>query len=182
MHTKNKKEKIYDLLKDSKTSSIVYASTRKHCEQLTEYLKKKNIDAEYYHAGLTTELRKVIQDDFINDRTKIIVATNAFGMGIDKKDIGLVIHYNIPGSIENLYQEIGRAGRDGKEAKTYLFYSEKDKYIQEFLISLNNPTVESIKQTYDAILDYHRIAVNSKSGSPLEIDDGLIKITSVKIY
>ncbi|MCW8849042.1 MAG: RecQ family ATP-dependent DNA helicase [Melioribacteraceae bacterium] len=180
VHTKNKKEKIYDLLKDSKTSSIVYASTRKHCEQLTEYLKKKNIDAEYYHAGLTTELRKVIQDDFINDRTKIIVATNAFGMGIDKKDIGLVIHYNIPGSIENLYQEIGRAGRDGKEAKTYLFYSEKDKYIQEFLISLNNPTVESIKQTYNAILDYHRIAVNSKSESPLEIDDGLLKLLQSK--
>jgi ATP-dependent DNA helicase RecQ len=180
VHSKNKKEKIYDLLKNSKTPSIVYASTRKHCEQLTEYLKKKNIDAEYYHAGLTTELRKVIQDDFINDRTKIIVATNAFGMGIDKKDIGLVIHYNIPGSIENLYQEIGRAGRDGNEAKTYLFYSEKDKYIQEFLISLNNPSVESIKQTYDAILDYHRIALNSKSDSPLEIDDGLLKLLKSK--
>ena len=179
-HSKNKKEKIYELLKDTKSSSIVYASTRKHCEQLTEYLKNKKIDAEYYHAGLTTELRKVIQDDFINDRTKTIIATNAFGMGIDKKDIGLVIHYNIPGSIENLYQEIGRAGRDGNDAKTYLFYSEKDKYIQEFLISLNNPSVDKIKQTYDAILDYHRIAINTKSESPLEIDDGLLKLLQSK--
>ena len=179
-HTKNKKERIYELLKECKTSSIVYASTRKHCEQLTEYLKYKNVEVEYYHAGLTTELRKVIQDDFINDRIKIIVATNAFGMGIDKKDIGLVIHYNIPGSIENLYQEIGRAGRDGTDAKTYLFYSEKDRYIQEFLISLNNPTIEQIKQTYDAILDYHRIAANDRSDSPLELDDGLIKLLQSK--
>lgn len=180
VHTKNKKERIYALLKDSKHSSIVYASTRKHCEQLTEYLKYKKVDAEYYHAGLTTELRKVIQDDFINDRLKVIVATNSFGMGIDKKDIGLVIHYNMPGSIENLYQEIGRAGRDGTEAKTYLFYSEKDRYIQEFLISLNNPTIENIKRTYNAVLDYHRIAANSKSESPLEIDDGLIKLLESK--
>ena len=179
-HTKSKKEKIFHLLKEHKTSAIVYTSTRKHCEKLTEFLKSKNISVEYYHAGLTTELRKVIQDDFINSRIKVIVATNAFGMGIDKKDIGLVIHYNIPGSIENLYQEIGRAGRDGEEADTYLFYSDKDKYIHEFLITLNNPTVEKIRETYDAILDYHRIAVNTKTDSPLELEDDLIKLLQSK--
>lgn len=179
-HTKSKKEKIFHLLKDHKSSAIVYTSTRKHCEQLTEFLKSKNINVEYYHAGLTTELRKVIQDDFISNRIKVIVATNAFGMGIDKKDIGLVIHYNIPGSIENLYQEIGRAGRDGKQANTYLFYSDKDKYIHEFLISLNNPTTEKIRETYDAILDYHKIAVNTKSDTPLDLEDNLIKLLQSK--
>ncbi|MCB9247418.1 MAG: hypothetical protein H6613_02195 [Ignavibacteriales bacterium] len=122
----------------------------------------------------------MIQDDFLNDKTKVIVATNAFGMGIDKSDINLVIHYNIPGSIENLYQEFGRAGRDGNEAKAYLFYSDRDKEIQEFLIKLSFPSYEQIKECYRTILDYHRIAVNNISEKLLEINNELFKLIESK--
>lgn len=180
VHTNKKKDNILKLLRENKTPTIIYTSTRKSCEKLTEFLKMQNINAEFYHAGITTELRKVIQDDFIKNDLKVIVATNAFGMGIDKSNIGMVIHYNIPGSIENLYQEFGRAGRDGKEANTYLYFSEKDKHIQEYLIKVNYPTIEQIKICYDAILDYHRIAVNSISEKSLEIDEGLKKLLSAK--
>ncbi|MCB0749035.1 MAG: RecQ family ATP-dependent DNA helicase, partial [Ignavibacteriae bacterium] len=177
---KNKKEKIYELVKGNEKSTIVYASTRKNAEQLTKYLRIKKVDAEFYHAGLSNELRKIIQDDFLNDKTKVIVATNAFGMGIDKSDINLVIHYNIPGSIENLYQEFGRAGRDGNDAKAYLFYSDRDKEIQEFLIKLSFPSYEQIKECYRTILDYHRIAVNNISEKLLEINNELFKLIESK--
>ncbi len=180
IHTNQKKKSIIKLLKEYKTPTIIYTSTRKSCEKLTEFLKMENINAEFYHAGLTTGLRKVIQDDFIKDDLRVIVATNAFGMGIDKSNIGMVIHYNIPGSIENLYQEFGRAGRDGNEADTYLFFSEKDKNIQEYLIKVNYPTVEQIRICYDALLDYHMIAVNSITDKPLQIDDGLTKLLAAK--
>jgi ATP-dependent DNA helicase RecQ len=179
-NTKQKKERILQLLKENKTPTIIYTSTRKHSEQLAEFLNLKGINAEYYHAGLTNELRKVIQDDFIKSDLEVIVATNAFGMGIDKQNIGMVIHYNIPGSIENLYQEFGRAGRNGTEAKAYLFFSEKDKYLQEFLIKINNPSTEQIRNCYDAILDYYRIAVNTKSDSYLDIEENLIKLIESK--
>ena len=180
IHTNKKKENILKLIKDYKTPTIIYTSTRKSCEKLTEYLKFENINVEYYHAGLSTELRKVIQDDFIKDNLKIIVATNAFGMGIDKSNIGMVIHYNFPGSIENLYQEFGRSGRDGNEAIAYLFYSEKDKYIHDYLIKVNYPSIEQIKICYDALLDYHRIAVNNVTDKSLEIDEGLSKLLTAK--
>ena len=177
---KSKKEKIIDILSKDKKPTIIYASTRKHAEQLSEFLNLNKIVNEFYHAGLTNELRRIIQDNFITGRTKIIVATNAFGMGIDKKDIGNVIHYNIPSSIENLYQEFGRAGRDGTESKAYLFYTHRDKEIQEFFIQISNPNVEQIKKCYDAILDYYKIAVNSKTEKFLEINNDLIKLIESK--
>ncbi|MFZ1290742.1 MAG: RecQ family ATP-dependent DNA helicase [Melioribacteraceae bacterium] len=177
---KNKKEKIAEILNENKTPTIIYTSTRKYAEQLSNFLNLKKIDNEFYHAGLTNELRRIIQDNFISSRSKIIVATNAFGMGIDKKDIGLVIHYNIPSSIENLYQEFGRAGRDGTESKAFLFYENRDKEIQDFFIRNSNPNVEQIKKCYNAILDYHKIAVNSKSEKTLELENNLIKLIESK--
>jgi len=177
---KKKNEKVLSLLFENKTPTIIYTATRKYAERLTEFLKLNKVNVEYYHAGLTTELRKVIQDDFLKNNIDVIVATNAFGMGIDKQDIGLVIHYNITGSIENLYQEFGRAGRNGSEAKAYLFLSDKDKFLQEFLIKVNHPSIDQIKNCYNAILDYYSIAVNSVSEAALEIDEGLLKLLNSK--
>ncbi|MCB9260385.1 MAG: RecQ family ATP-dependent DNA helicase [Ignavibacteriales bacterium] len=180
IRTKQKKEKIFELLKKFNTPTIIYAATRKNCEEVTEYLKQKKINAEFYHAGLTTGLRTVIQDDFIKNNIKVIVATNAFGMGIDKADIGMVIHYNIPGSLENLYQEFGRAGRNGDEAEAYLFYADSDKFIQEFLIKVSHPTIEQIKECYNAVMDFNRIAVNSRSEKKLELDEQLFRLIESK--
>ena len=159
--TKQKKEFIAKTLKKGSLPSIIYAATRKLTEEVSEYLRTCNIDAAYYHAGLTPDLRKIIQDDFLNGRIKVIVSTNAFGMGIDKSDIRSVIHYNIPGNLENYYQEIGRAGRDGQESDVFLLYEDKDRLIQEYFINNSFPTKDQIEQTYNAVCDYGKVALGN---------------------
>lgn len=126
----NKKEKIQAIVRfirrHSKQSGIVYCQKRSDTEMLSDELSMYNIDAIPYHAGLPHDVREQAQNDFISDRVNVICATVAFGMGIDKSNVRWVIHYNMPGSIENYYQEIGRAGRDGAPADTLLFYSVGD--------------------------------------------------------
>lgn len=115
-------------------SGIIYCATRKNVDKLFELLFKSGIAVTRYHAGLDNETRKKNQEDFIYDRTPIVVATNAFGMGIDKSNVRYVIHYNMPQSMENYYQEAGRAGRDGEAAQCILLFSEQDMVINRFLL------------------------------------------------
>ena len=177
-----KSTKVLELLSTIKGSTIIYTSSRKKAEEMADYLTIKGIDCGFYHAGLNSIQRLKIQEDFINDRLRVICATNAFGMGIDKKDIRLIIHYNIPGSIENYYQEIGRAGRDNKDSFTYLLYDEADVNIQNYFISNSHPTKELIQNIYCAICDFNQVALGSQPASELIIDEEFIsKYTKTEI-
>lgn len=132
---KDKKAQLLDYLsKNNEKSGIIYCNTRKTVEEVELELRKAGYPVTRYHAGLTDAERKQNQEDFIYDRRPVMVATNAFGMGIDKSNVRYVIHYNMPKDIESYYQEAGRAGRDGEPAECLLYYSGQDVRINEFLI------------------------------------------------
>jgi ATP-dependent DNA helicase RecQ len=182
LHTKKKNAKCYELLKEINGPAIIYTASRKKAEEAAEFLNLKGILCNYYHAGLSAPERRRVQEEFIQGRINVIAATNAFGMGIDKPDIRLIIHYNTPGSVESYYQEIGRAGRDGKESFCYLLYHESDLAIQNFFISNSHPNKEMIQKIYKAICDYNQIAVGSTSEKELIVDkDYISKYTGSEI-
>lgn len=134
-HVNKKDDFVVDYVeKHPNDSGIIYCSTRKNVDKVFEILFKKGVAVTKYHAGLDTGTRKDNQDDFIYDRTPVIVATNAFGMGIDKSNVRYVIHYNMPQSMENYYQEAGRAGRDGENSQCILLFSAQDIMINKFLL------------------------------------------------
>lgn len=141
----SKDAELLKILRDSPGSAIVYCATRKNVESVCEMLKKNGINAAMYHAGFNAETRKTAQDDFLYDRVDVMVATNAFGMGIDKSNVSLVVHYNMPKDVESYYQEAGRAGRDGSAARCVLLFNYGDVELAKYMIDVSHE---------DANLDY----------------------------
>jgi ATP-dependent DNA helicase RecQ len=154
VHTERERQKIAHIKRLAQRingSGIIYASTRKSVEQVGMKLKDAGLSVVTYHAGMTDSNRIKAQDDFMSGRKQMIVATNAFGMGIDKPDIRFVVHYQMPGSIEAYYQEIGRAGRDGLPSTCVLLFNYADKNTHDFFIEGSYPNISVIKQVYDSL-------------------------------
>lgn len=170
-------DKLKKIVQRIPGSIIIYAGTRKNVEKVTEALSSLGCDVLPYHAGLTDEQRTAHQERFIKGDVRIIVCTNAFGMGINKKDVRSVIHFNMPGSLEAYYQEAGRAGRDGKRAYCILLFGARDRYLQEFFIQGSYPPRELIEDMYrsldqqpdDVILKTHDEIVNEIEGKVNEM-------------
>lgn len=150
--TANLKEKAEAISRELKAlngeSAIVYAGTRKKVEELTDFLQRSGVKCARYHAGMEDHDRKRIQDAFARDTLRVIVATNAFGMGIDKPDVRMVIHHDMPDSLESYYQEAGRAGRDGEPARCILFYGTRDRGLREFFIDMAHPEASRVVEIY----------------------------------
>lgn len=147
----DKDAELLDIIKRRSGCAIVYCSTRKNVDSVTEMLNRNGIMAGGYHAGMSKEERARIQDDFIYGRLDVIAATNAFGMGIDKSDVSLVVHYNMPKDLESYYQEAGRAGRDGGSARCIMLYGYEDVKLAEFMINAGHEEEQDTKTRAELI-------------------------------
>ncbi|MCC9642386.1 RecQ family ATP-dependent DNA helicase [Rhodopirellula sp. JC740] len=157
-----KQNALRDYLAKQSGAGIIYGATRKRCEEIAEWLPEKTgRHVGVYHAGMHPDERRRVQESFMNGDLSAIVATNAFGMGIDKSDIRFVVHYNMPGSLEAYYQEAGRAGRDGEMSQCCLLFAYADRQIQEFFIENRYPSRETVKKVYEYLL--------SRDEDPIEL-------------
>lgn len=157
----DKDKKLLEVLRSVKGSAVVYSGTRKKTKELAIFLYKSGISADFYHGGLNNEERAAKQDAWIQNQTRVMVATNAFGMGIDKPDVRVVVHMDLPQSLEAYYQEAGRGGRDERKAYAVLLWQEADIELLQKRIYGAYPPVEIIRKVYQALANYYKLAVGS---------------------
>lgn len=170
VHEPNKRERLLRIIERVGGSGIVYVRDRKSTYQLAEFLSRNGIQAEFYHAGLNVKDRDVKQRTWTRSRQCVMVATNAFGMGIDKPDVRFVVHMHVPSSVESYFQEAGRAGRDGEKAFAVLLYNERDKEELELHLQRSFPPLSDIRNIYKAISNHYSIPVGGGEDQQFPID------------
>ncbi|HEY1038518.1 MAG TPA: ATP-dependent DNA helicase RecQ [Bacteroidia bacterium] len=162
--------RLFSICKRIEGTGIVYVRNRRKTVEISEILKQNGIKADYYHAGLKAEQRQAKQNDWINNQTRIIVSTNAFGMGIDKPDVRFVVHLDLPDSLEAYFQEAGRGGRDGNVSYAALLFQQLDAEQLRQSVEQSFPSFEEIRQSYQAIANYFQIAVGAGEGMSFDFD------------
>ncbi|WP_018627279.1 RecQ family ATP-dependent DNA helicase [Niabella aurantiaca] len=162
--------KILEVLRNVPGSAIVYCKTRKHTKELKDLLQMEGIAADYYNAGLPAEERTRKQQDWITNKTRVIVCTNAFGMGIDKPDVRVVIHADVPDCLENYYQEAGRAGRDGQRSYAVLLYNDAELEVLHKMPEQRFPDLETIRQVYGSVVHYLQLPEGEPPGEFYDFD------------
>ncbi len=166
----SKINKVIEILNKVQGSAIVYCKSRKRTKEIAELLHLQNILADFYHAGLPQDERNKRQEDWIKNKTRVIVCTNAFGMGIDKPDVRSVIHADVPDCLENYYQEAGRAGRDGEKSFAVLLYDDNDITELEGLAAIRYPSLDDIKNVYQSVANYLQIPAGTGEGNYFDFD------------
>ncbi len=172
-NTDNKSDELLYILRKMSGSAIVYVRNRRKTKEIAELLKNEQITAEFYHAGLDNAAKDIREQLWKDGKSRVMVATNAFGMGIDKPDVRLVIHMDLPDSIEAYFQEAGRAGRDGEKAYSVILYSNADKARLQKRISDNFPEKEYIREVYEHVQYYYQMAMGDGQGCmrPFDLED-----------
>ncbi len=170
LYESKKREKLLDILRNVPGTGIVYARSRGETKEIAKLLTDNKFSADFYHAGLTSEERNARQEAWIAGKTRIIVCTNAFGMGIDKPDVRVVVHLTLPDSLEAYFQEAGRAGRDGLKSYATLLYTPADADGLRFHLQSAYPPIEEVRRVYQALGSYTQLAVGAGAGESFDFD------------
>ena len=170
LRTENKLDDLIFLAKKMKGSGLVYCRTRRQTEEVSKHLSAAGLPVNYYHAGLNQNDRQQKQTKWMHNHTRIIVATNAFGMGIDKPDVRFVIHHDVPDNIESYFQEAGRAGRDLKKSRAILLFNDKDISELSQQVDLKYPDIPMVKQVYNALGNHFQLAIGSGKDECFDLD------------
>lgn len=170
LYETKKREKLLDILRSVPGSGIIYVRSRGETKEIAQFLQRNRISADYYHAGLPSSERSAKQDAWMSGAVRMMVSTNAFGMGIDKPDVRIVVHLNLPDSLEAYFQEAGRAGRDGQKSYAVLLYAPTDAEALRFHLQTAFPDMDLVRKVYQSIGNLTQIAIGAGLGESFDFD------------